>query len=161
LGGYVKRDGGRTFLLPEATNYDQLPEVSNDLKTANNYFVYWPNTGPLRHRQSWSYTSKDASGVSTKYEFQFLRSQLKPGIGEIKAIRDAGIIEHTGYLFEVIAKSRTKRIVGGEAKIPAFPIYCPACGKSNERKRNKAKENLAVESRYWFRKGWSGHFIGA
>jgi ATP-dependent helicase YprA (DUF1998 family) len=147
LGGYVKRDGGRTFLLPEATNYDQLPEVSNDLKTANNYFVYWPNTGPLRHRQSWSYTSKDASGVSTKYEFQFLRSQLKPGIGEIKAIRDAGIIEHTGYLFEVIAKSRTKRIVGGEAKIPAFPIYCPACGKSNERKRNKAKENLAVESK--------------
>ena len=126
LGGFSTPNPGAAierYLLPDLPDLDLLPERARLSATAANYVVYWPQRGAPQSIQKTNPTrSADQGG---EYEFSFRPARLYPGLG----LTHAGHREPTGWVYHITPKRGAKLDV-----IPPYPLWCPNCGDSWERK---------------------------
>lgn len=116
LGGYTSPDsvtgtGMSWYLFPDLPDLELLPEQADISRSAQNYVVYWPQTGAI-DKEHWK---RDGG----KYTFAFRKSKLDPKTGRLLN-RAAGA---TGWSFHVTATA-----AGRLEALPPNPIACPQCG---------------------------------
>ncbi|MFD4672474.1 DEAD/DEAH box helicase [Lentzea sp. NPDC058450] len=126
LGGFApsgatQRGTVETMLLADIPDLEKLPDQVRLDRTAANYLVYWPNPAAALTKIDDAQWTADRNSV----RFEFRRSVLDPGKGELRNGRDG----FTGWSFHVISArdKHGKPRVGPEVLSP-YPKCCPSCG---------------------------------
>jgi len=143
LGGYVHRSMGEEYLLSNFGDFESQPETSDFDTHANNYRLYWPNIEKPLVKEKWTRTGSPDPENDSKVQYRNIYEKVHFDVTTGAIEKSGRTLEQTGYQFKISAVGKS----GGSSesklvkRMPALPIYCPACGHNEERSGPTEIEN--------------------
>ncbi|GII34146.1 DEAD/DEAH box helicase [Planotetraspora mira] len=138
LGGYAprsafNRNSFNSYLLPDTPDLSRIPDQFRQDRTASNYIVYWPSTGPQQADDDAQWTA-EAKSVT----FTFRRSVLSPKTGHLKN-REPGATGWSFHIRGIIDRQTGEPRVNAEG-LPPFPTRCPSCSADWEKQVTRGRD---------------------